>query len=43
MNMYMKEMKQESAIAPSPSLGLAIFITVLMVFVIGIMPSVVIG
>ncbi|MDI6729357.1 MAG: NADH-quinone oxidoreductase subunit N, partial [Thermodesulfovibrionales bacterium] len=24
MNMYMKEMKQESAIAPSPSLGLAI-------------------
>ena len=43
MNMYMKEMKQESAIAPSPSLGLAIFITALMVFVIGIMPSVVIG
>jgi NADH-quinone oxidoreductase subunit N len=43
MNMYMKEMKQEAAIAPSPSLGLAILITVLMVFVIGIMPSVVIG
>jgi NADH-quinone oxidoreductase subunit N len=43
MNMYMKEMKEEAAIAPSPSLGLAIFITVLMVFVIGIMPSVVIG
>lgn len=43
MNMYMKEMKQETAIAPSPSLGLAILITVLMVFVIGIMPSMVIG
>jgi NADH-quinone oxidoreductase subunit N len=43
MNMYMKEMKEEAAIAPSPSLGLAILITVLMVFVIGIMPSVVIG
>lgn len=43
MNMYMKEMKQEAAISLSPSLGLAILITVLMVFVIGIMPSVVIG
>lgn len=43
MNMYMKEMKQEAAIAPSPYLGLAILITVLMVFIIGIMPSVVIG
>jgi NADH-quinone oxidoreductase subunit N len=43
MNMYMKEMKQEAVIAPSPSLGLAILITVLMVFIIGIMPSVVIG
>lgn len=42
-NMYMREMKEESAIAPSPSLGLAILISVLMVFVIGIMPSVVIG
>lgn len=43
MNMYMKEMKEEAAIAPSPSLGLAILIAVIMVFVIGIMPSVVIG
>lgn len=43
MNMYMKEMKEEAAISLSPSLGLAILITVLMVFVIGIMPSVVIG
>jgi NADH-quinone oxidoreductase subunit N len=43
MNMYMKEMKKEAVIVPSPSLGLAILITVLMVFVIGIMPSVVIG
>ncbi len=39
MNMYMKEMKEEAAITPSPSLGLAILITVLMVFIIGIMPS----
>jgi NADH-quinone oxidoreductase subunit N len=43
VNMYMKEMKEEAAIALSPSLGLAILITVLMVFIIGIMPSVVIG
>ena len=41
--MYMKEMKEKAAIALSPSLGLAILITTLMVFVIGIMPSVVIG
>ncbi len=43
MNMYMKEMREEQEIAPSPSLSLAIIISVLMVFVIGIMPSVVIG
>lgn len=43
MNMFMKEMKEEAAIAPSPSLSLAILITVLMIFIIGIMPSVVIG
>ena len=43
MNMYMKEMTEESSISPSPSLGMAIVITVLMVFIIGIMPSVVIG
>ncbi|MBI5212908.1 MAG: NADH-quinone oxidoreductase subunit N [Nitrospirae bacterium] len=43
MNMYMKEMKQEAAINLSPSLGIAILITVVMVFLIGIMPSVVIG
>jgi NADH-quinone oxidoreductase subunit N len=43
VNMYMKEMKEEAAIAPSPPLGIAILITVLMVFLIGIMPSVVIG
>ena len=42
-NMYMTEMKQEAVIAPSLPLGLAILITVLMVFIIGIMPSVVIG
>ncbi len=39
VNMYMKEMKEEAAIAPSPSLSLVILITVLMVFIIGIMPS----
>ncbi|MDI6802031.1 MAG: NADH-quinone oxidoreductase subunit N [Thermodesulfovibrionales bacterium] len=43
MNMYMKEMKQEAAIHLSPSLSLAILITVLMVLIIGIMPSMVIG
>lgn len=43
MNMYMKEIKEEAAISLSPSLGLAILITVVMVFIIGIMPSVVIG
>lgn len=42
MNMYMKETKEEAAISPSPLLSVAIFITVLMVFVIGIMPSVVV-
>lgn len=43
MNMYMKEMKEEIGILPSTSLGLAILITVAMVLLIGIMPSVVIG
>lgn len=39
VNMYMKETEEEAAIASSPSLGIAILITVLMVFIIGIMPS----
>ena len=44
MNMYMKDAAEEEAVInPSASLGAAIFISVLMVFVIGIMPSVVIG
>jgi NADH-quinone oxidoreductase subunit N len=43
MNMYMKEPSEEAAIHPSPSLGLALLISVVMVFVIGIIPSVVIG
>lgn len=43
MNMYMKEMKEEASISPSPTLALAIVITVMMVFAIGIMPSLVIG
>lgn len=42
MNMYMKEMKEKAVITPSPSLGLAIGITLFMVFLIGIMPSIVI-
>lgn len=43
MNMYMKDLKEEIAIHSSISLNAAIFITVLMVFIIGILPSVVIG
>ncbi len=44
MNMYMKESTGgEAVIHTSPSLGLALLITVVMVFVIGIIPSVVIG
>ncbi|TAN43737.1 MAG: NADH-quinone oxidoreductase subunit N [Nitrospirae bacterium] len=43
MNMYMKDMKEEASISPSPTLALAIVITVMMVFAIGIMPSLVIG
>ncbi len=43
MNMYMKDATEEAAIHPSPSLGLALLISVVMVFVIGIIPSVVIG
>ena len=39
MNMYMKDMKEMAAINLSPSLGIAILITVVMVFLIGIMPS----
>jgi NADH-quinone oxidoreductase subunit N len=42
MNMYMKDMKQDSAIALSPSLAVGLLITVLMVFAIGIIPSIVI-
>ncbi|MFO0754143.1 MAG: NADH-quinone oxidoreductase subunit N [Thermodesulfovibrionales bacterium] len=37
-NMYMKEMTGPAAINPSPTLGLALFITVLMVFAIGLLP-----
>ncbi|MBI5213431.1 MAG: NADH-quinone oxidoreductase subunit N [Nitrospirae bacterium] len=39
VNMYMKETEEEAVIASSPSLGIAILIIVLMVFIIGIMPS----
>jgi len=42
MNMYMKDATGEAAIHPSPSLGLALLISVVMVFVIGIIPSLVI-
>ncbi|MBZ0156383.1 MAG: NADH-quinone oxidoreductase subunit N [Alphaproteobacteria bacterium] len=37
-NMYMKEMTGTASISPSPTLGLALLITVLMVFAIGFMP-----
>lgn len=42
-NMYMKDMTEEMTISPSPLLGLAILITVVMVFAIGIVPSLVIA
>jgi NADH-quinone oxidoreductase subunit N len=41
MNMYMKSSEGESPITISPALGIALFITVIAVFVIGILPSVV--
>lgn len=43
MNMYMEKLKEDAPIHLSPSIGLALLITVLMVIIIGIMPSVVIG
>ncbi|HXW68818.1 MAG TPA: NADH-quinone oxidoreductase subunit N [Dissulfurispiraceae bacterium] len=43
MNMYMKDATGEAVIHTSPSLGLAILISVVMVFAIGIIPSIVIG
>ncbi len=43
MNMYMKPMEEEIAIHPNPANGAALLITLLMIFVIGIMPSVVVG
>lgn len=39
-NMYMKEMTAEAVINPTPTLSLALAISVAMVFVIGIVPSV---
>jgi NADH-quinone oxidoreductase subunit N len=41
MNMYMKPSGGDAVIALSPSLGIALFITVLAVFAIGIFPSIV--
>ncbi|MBF0557718.1 MAG: NADH-quinone oxidoreductase subunit N [Nitrospirae bacterium] len=43
MNMYMKDSTEEARISPSPSIGLALFISVVMIFVIGLMPSLLIG
>ena len=44
MNMYMKEAAEgEAVIHASPSLGLALLISVVMVFAIGIIPSIVTG
>jgi NADH-quinone oxidoreductase subunit N len=42
MNMYMKELKEEAPIHLSPSIGLALLITVLMVIIIGVMPSIIV-
>jgi NADH-quinone oxidoreductase subunit N len=43
MNMYMKPMEEEMLIHPNPANGAALLISIVMVFVIGIMPSVVVG
>jgi len=43
MNMYMKDATEEAEIHASPSLGVALLISVVMIFVIGIVPSVIIG
>lgn len=43
INMYMKELKEDAPIHLSPSIGLALLITVLMVIIIGVMPSTVSG
>lgn len=43
MNMYMKPLEKEVAIHPTPANGAALLISLLMIFIIGIMPSVVIG
>lgn len=43
MNMFMKPMEEEAKIYPNPANGVALLISLLMIFVIGIMPSVVIG
>ncbi len=42
-NMYMKERTETAVIRPSLSLGLALGIAIIMVFIIGVMPSVVLG
>jgi NADH-quinone oxidoreductase subunit N len=42
MNMYMKTSEQDASITMSPSLGIALFITVVAMFAIGILPSLVI-
>ncbi len=43
MNMYMKPMEEEAKIYPDPANGAALLISILMIFVIGVIPSVVIG
>lgn len=43
MNMYMKDATEEAGINPSPTIGLALLISLVMVFAIGIMPSLVVG
>ncbi len=43
MNMYMKPMEEVAKIYPTLANSIALFISVIMIFVIGVMPSVVIG
>ncbi len=43
MNMYMKPMEEVAKIYPNPANGVALLLSIVMIFVIGIMPSVIIG
>ncbi|MCX8030992.1 MAG: NADH-quinone oxidoreductase subunit N [Thermodesulfovibrionales bacterium] len=43
MNMYMKPLEREAIIYPNPANGAALLISLIMIFIIGIMPSLIIG